>query len=192
MIAGAGITSGTGATWSTQDLCAGTRTLVGKGRVNVTDTAPTLTSINNQTMTHTQGHITVTLPGADSNGDPLTYTAQALASSQASALQQQYGLMNPGNNYYFNQRGQNEEYLQGANGQWFFLLPTGGCPWRLSHAWSAPAMPLGLRHFSLAKQRTFIKGHGSQVYVLPVVAADGGVGGMEVAVATAATAVGED
>ncbi len=39
VIGGAGITSGTGATWSTQDLCAGTRTLVGKGRVNVLDSA---------------------------------------------------------------------------------------------------------------------------------------------------------
>jgi hypothetical protein len=39
VIGGAGITSGTGATWSTQDLCAGTRTLVGKGRVEVSDTA---------------------------------------------------------------------------------------------------------------------------------------------------------
>jgi hypothetical protein len=39
VIGGAGITSGTGATWSTQDLCAGTRTLVGKGRVKVKDTA---------------------------------------------------------------------------------------------------------------------------------------------------------
>jgi hypothetical protein len=39
VIGGAGITSGAGATWSTQDLCVGTRTLVGKGRVNVTDIA---------------------------------------------------------------------------------------------------------------------------------------------------------
>jgi hypothetical protein len=39
VVGGAGITSGTGATWSTQDLCVGTRTLVGKGRVNVTNIA---------------------------------------------------------------------------------------------------------------------------------------------------------
>jgi Thrombospondin type 3 repeat len=39
VIGGAGVTSGAGATWSTQDLCAGTRTLVGKGRVNVVATA---------------------------------------------------------------------------------------------------------------------------------------------------------
>jgi hypothetical protein len=37
VIGGAGITSGTGSTWSTQDLCAGTRTVVGKGRVQVTN-----------------------------------------------------------------------------------------------------------------------------------------------------------
>jgi hypothetical protein len=37
VIGGAGITTGTGATWATQDLCAGTRTLVGKGRVRVFD-----------------------------------------------------------------------------------------------------------------------------------------------------------
>jgi hypothetical protein len=39
VIGGAGVTSGTNATWSTQDLCVGTRTVVGKGRVRVTDTA---------------------------------------------------------------------------------------------------------------------------------------------------------
>jgi hypothetical protein len=45
VIGGAGITSGTGATWSTQDLCAGTRTLVGKGRVQVTAASTGQTSV---------------------------------------------------------------------------------------------------------------------------------------------------
>ncbi len=39
VIGGAGITTGTGATWATQDLCAGTRTMVGNGRVRVLDIA---------------------------------------------------------------------------------------------------------------------------------------------------------
>jgi hypothetical protein len=39
VIGGAAITSATGASWATQDLCAGTRTLVGKGRVNVASLA---------------------------------------------------------------------------------------------------------------------------------------------------------
>jgi hypothetical protein len=88
-------------------------------------TPPTLAFIGDQTMTHTQGHITVGLSGSDADGDPLTYSGQALAYSQAYQLQQQYGLFNPGNNYYFNYRGQSEKYLQGANNQWFFLLSNG-------------------------------------------------------------------
>jgi hypothetical protein len=42
VLGGAGIVTATRATWSTQDLCAGTRTIVGKGRVRVLD-------INHQT-----------------------------------------------------------------------------------------------------------------------------------------------
>jgi hypothetical protein len=44
-IGGAGIVTGSRATWSTQDLCAGTRTIVGKGRVQVLDT------VHNTTVT---------------------------------------------------------------------------------------------------------------------------------------------
>jgi hypothetical protein len=39
VLGGAGIVTATRATWSTQDLCAGTRTIVGKGRVRVLDIA---------------------------------------------------------------------------------------------------------------------------------------------------------
>jgi hypothetical protein len=45
--------------------------------------------------------------------------------TQADLLQQQYGLFNPGNNYYFNTRGLSEKYLQGTGNQWFYILPNG-------------------------------------------------------------------
>jgi len=44
--------------------------------ITVTDTAPVLQNIVNQTVSHTQGPIGVTLTASDADSDPLTYNAQ--------------------------------------------------------------------------------------------------------------------
>jgi subtilisin family serine protease len=93
--------------------------------VNVPDNPPVLDPVADQAMTHLQGSLTLALSGNDPDGDSLTYSARVLGYSQAYQLQQQWSLFSPGNNYYFNSRGLAEKYLQGANAQWFYLLPTG-------------------------------------------------------------------
>jgi hypothetical protein len=86
---------------------------------------PTLAAIPNQTMRGTQPLI-VTLPGSDSDGDSLTYSAHVVggAAAQAYQLKQQLGLLAT-TNYYTNAWGFQEKWLPGSGGQWYFILPDG-------------------------------------------------------------------
>jgi hypothetical protein len=87
-----------------------------------TGSAPTLSPIPDQTMTSSQGPLTVTLAGSHPDGDALTYSAGV--ESMAYHLDQTLGLFSNGN-YYDNWGGEQEKWLQGNGGVWYFILPSG-------------------------------------------------------------------
>ena len=110
----------------------GSRTTAGTFKVSVTNSAPTLTHVADQTMSHTQTTLSIPLGISDADGDPLTYSVQALAidplAQKAYNLDQQLGLYQWGGSYFTNLRGCNEKYLTGiTNGAYiaYFVLPSG-------------------------------------------------------------------
>jgi subtilisin family serine protease len=112
----------TGLTFKRLDLYAAVQSIAGN-----TSTAPTLDPIANQIIGVNQT-LALTLSGNDSDGDPLTYTAQIQGGQSQSAtayhLKQQLGLTYAGS-YYTNSWGLNEKWLQGSGGQWYIILPVG-------------------------------------------------------------------
>lgn len=82
---------------------------------------PVLDAIPNQTIPAGTS-LVYTLSASDPDGDPLTFSATA--ASQEYTLRQSLGLTSDGN-YYFNWGGRNEEWVQSAGGQWYFILPDG-------------------------------------------------------------------
>jgi hypothetical protein len=107
--------------------------------------APTLAPITTPPpFSHTTTPPTIALTGGDADGAAdianLVYSAKVYQDTPAYlafTLQQTYGLFSPGNNYYFNYRGQNEKYLQGSGNQWYYLLPTGAL-----YQWGLPSSTL--------------------------------------------------
>ena len=94
-------------------------------QVTVSDSAPVLSALSTQTIAHSQGALTVTLAAADPDSDALTFSAQALSSSQvAFNLKQTLGLTYTGN-YWSNYYGLQEKWLRDQSGQWYCLLPNG-------------------------------------------------------------------
>jgi hypothetical protein len=86
--------------------------------------APTLAPLGTKVMA-AGSTATITLQGADPDGDALSYTASLHnATGLAYALRQQYGLTYAGS-YYTNAWGENEDWLQGSGGAWFCLMPNG-------------------------------------------------------------------
>ena len=93
---------------------------------------PTLAPIANQNDTSGQP-LTVTLQGADSDGNTLTYSASA--ETQLYWLEQTYGFYEDPNGYYTDARGQQEVYLRakvsvngyntGGVDPWYYILPNG-------------------------------------------------------------------
>src|SRR5262249_37168578 len=80
-----------------------------------------LSGIPDQTVA--AGHsLTVTLSATNPLGQPLTFSA--VADSLAHALRVRYGLHTDGN-YILNWGGQQEKWIKGNGGTWFFLLPSG-------------------------------------------------------------------
>ena len=98
--------------------------------IQTQNSPPTLASIANQTMASGQTTLTIPLSATDSNGDPLTYSAQVTAvdplAQQAYNLNQQLKLSQYGGSYSTNLLGAGEKYLRGGNGAWYFILPSGG------------------------------------------------------------------
>ena len=92
--------------------------------VNVANRAPTLETIADQTMTHAQRSLSVNLGASDPDGNPLTFSAQALPpSQQAYNLDQSLALTYTGN-YWTNYYGAQEKWLRGGT-TWYCLLPNG-------------------------------------------------------------------
>jgi hypothetical protein len=117
------------------DLTAGDGALstTGTFRVNIqNDQFPTLAPIVDQSVT-AGGALTVTLPGSDPDGLPLTYTANV--DTRAYQLKTALGLYSDPHGLYTNFRGQGEKYLRGTssashydNGggdSWYYIMPGG-------------------------------------------------------------------
>ena len=89
---------------------AGTHSVSDTFSVSVTDQAPTLTPIANQTMAHSTDTLTIALVASDPDGDPITFSATGF--NPAYELTQQLGLHASPNtvaaDYYYNVRGLGE------------------------------------------------------------------------------------
>ena len=98
--------------------------------VTVTEQAPVLNAPANQSISHNQTSLLVNLAGSDPDGVTLTYTAQALSTSQhwPLTLKQSLGLTFTGN-YWTNYFGDQEKWLLASRGPsgagWYCLLPDG-------------------------------------------------------------------
>ena len=66
--------------------------------------------------------LTLTLQGSDPNGLSLTYAGRV--DSLAYHLKSTLGLSSSGN-YYTNWGGGGEQWVQGAGGAWYYILPSG-------------------------------------------------------------------
>ena len=100
--------------------------------VSVTNSAPQLAPIADQTMSYAQTTLTVPIDATDADGDRLSYSAQVLLidplAQQAYELDQEYGLYQWEGSFWTNLRGENEKYIasynNGVNNP-FFILPNG-------------------------------------------------------------------
>jgi subtilisin family serine protease len=90
--------------------------------VTITNLAPTLAAIPDQTMPTSQNTLDVALTASDPEGQSLTFSASA--NTLAYYLDQTYGLTTTGN-LYLNYGGQNEKWLQGTGGVWYIVKPSG-------------------------------------------------------------------
>jgi hypothetical protein len=97
-------------------------------RVDVTNSAPTLSAIANQTMSHTQDTLAISLGAADADSDTIVYTTQVFTTDPVAQtaydLDQQVGLRYLGT-YCQNLYGANEKWMGGANGLSYGILPDG-------------------------------------------------------------------
>jgi hypothetical protein len=101
------------------------RTATDTFRVQVTNSAPALAHVADQTIAYPQG--TVALTATDPDGDPLTYSAGVLPvdplAQQAYDFNQQMRLRYWPN--IDNLHGAQEKWLQAANGELYALMPNG-------------------------------------------------------------------
>ncbi len=96
--------------------------------LTVTDNAPTLAAIANQSMTQGTSR-PVTLSASDKDGDALSFTFTAAAVNPLYSLEQKLGLYAAGpasNPYYKNLYGFNEKWLKSkVNGNWYGITTSG-------------------------------------------------------------------
>src|SRR5262249_10153617 len=83
-------------------------------------TAPTLTAVADQAISSSQQ--TLDLPLSATGSPPLTYSATG--QSMAYVVTQQTGTLTY-DSRWDNWGGRREKWLEAANGQWYFILPTG-------------------------------------------------------------------
>ncbi len=96
--------------------------------VTVTNSAPVLAAIDNQTLSHAVDSLDITLSATDGDGDTLTYTAEAGQQDPTEALAYQLDQTHDfyaASNEFLNFSGQNEKYFHGDGTGWFYVLPTG-------------------------------------------------------------------
>ncbi|TWT38707.1 hypothetical protein [Blastopirellula retiformator] len=91
--------------------------------VTVANSAPVVDPIADQSMSRLVDEIFVPLAATDADGDPIAWNV-AVVESLAYQIDQQFQLPLTAD-YHDNRAGQNERWLQGAAGQWLYLLPDG-------------------------------------------------------------------
>ena len=93
--------------------------------VSVTNSAPVISEIDDQSLLAANGQLIIELIANDMDGDLLNYQV-TIAGSMATEIMTEHGLyeIDGESNYALNWGGQNEKWLQGNNG-WYFLLPDG-------------------------------------------------------------------
>ena len=100
-------------------------------RVTVSNGAPQLSPINDVTVAHGLTQIDVPLTGVDADGDPLTFTAAAVAvpDAQAYTLDRQLELwaepFRAAANYFYNFNGLQEKWIRGGSDQYYALFSDG-------------------------------------------------------------------
>ncbi|MGW8257140.1 MAG: S8 family serine peptidase, partial [Thermoguttaceae bacterium] len=94
------------------------------------NTPPTLAPIADQIMSSRADALTVTIPAADADNDPLTYTATAYTfdrlAQKAYQLDQQLGLFQFWGSYWTNIHGAGEKNLFSSSLANYFITPNGG------------------------------------------------------------------
>ena len=110
----------------------GMASVAGEFKVSVANSAPVLSSLSDRMMAVEQTSLSVSLNANDGDGDPVSYTAQALAvdplEKAAYDLNQQLRLYQWQGSYWTNLRGYQEKYLASyTNGLAHpcFILPNG-------------------------------------------------------------------
>ena len=96
--------------------------------VTVTNSAPVVTTIADQTMSHTVDTLDVTISATDGDGDTITYSATAGRQDATELLAYQLDQARDffaAPNEYLNFEGLNEKYFRGDGTGWFYVLPTG-------------------------------------------------------------------
>ncbi len=93
--------------------------------VTVTNAAPELSALADQTMKARQDTITQVVSASDADGDAVTVRAQVVGvAAQAYQLDQDLGLSFMGS-YYTGYHGGGEKWLQARDGQFYCVLPNG-------------------------------------------------------------------
>lgn len=105
---------------------SGDATEIERVAVTMTNTAPVIETINDQSVSHTADELRVPFAASDVDGDDIEVTVEVLQ-PLTWRLDQQYEFTTDGN-YHDDWGGQNERWIRGVdNGeQWFYLLPVGG------------------------------------------------------------------
>jgi len=123
-------------------------------RVSVTNAAPVLGAIGDQTIYRDDSGANIALPGSDLDNDLLTYTVVVSAGGSRYQLDQAHGFTADqnliSNNYFLNARGYGEKYLRGNDG-WYLLFSNGDL-----YRWGG-SVP----------ESTFVASLGAAVYLNP-------------------------
>lgn len=95
--------------------------------VDLTNAAPEISPIGDQTMTSDTPSLELVISVSDADGDPVTLSASVNTSEQlAYELDQEYDFGLQGGTYYTNLRGQGEKYLYTeALARWYVIMPNG-------------------------------------------------------------------
>jgi hypothetical protein len=119
----AGFTSGFGVVVTVSDgSLTSTKSFLVSQSIVVANSPPVLQAIADQSVEAYPGTLTLMLSASDSDGDPLTFSAQAL--NQAYFVDQRLGLYFAGS-YSQNYLGLNEKWMLSTGGNWYYIVPDG-------------------------------------------------------------------
>jgi hypothetical protein len=102
--------------------------------LTVTNAAPVVTPVDDQTIGHNVDTLAITMSGTDGDSDTITYSAIAGTADATEALAYQLDQTHDFHaavSEFQNLRGLDEKYFQNASDEWFYILSTGAV-----HQWS--------------------------------------------------------